>query len=358
MAKSDKEPLLAGVEGLSIGFPKKTSMLVFAATLVLAVALRTNQLLTNMNYSTGRYIDNSPLKNFPVIVICIGMILIAALLLLGVAKDKAVDDCILINPWRLRYDRLNKKMPGAAAVSSLIMSLALIIEMIMSIGVPIAQNKEIKSKMLIDEAEDYSLLTGITAVDWINIVIMILVLLIFITMAMNIIKKEGISRANCAAMSCYAAWKVFEIYVTFSRNSVIAASSDKVYDLLVDMSSVIFFLCLARLFMGMEKKFTRFWFCMSGYFTSILAAVTVLPRYITLLIPTGYDDRLGMAMPNISDIGLIFVPVSIVAVLWGAYSYREMPKGISDEKRWTLNARPKNPDMDDIDVSGSDTDSI
>lgn len=343
----------------SIGLPKKMSMIPFVVTIVLAAVLRFQQLLTNVNFNTGRYIDGSAAKNFPVMIIVLGMIVTSVILLCGVAADKVIDECILINPWRLRYDRLNKKMPSGVGYSCLLMSLLLLLDGGMQIGQTISRNIEIRDAIEDEkEAKNYSLLTGFGAWDWIELVIMLLVMLLFLTMAMNVIKKEGISRANCASMSIFAAWKVLDIFKMFSGNAVIAVSSEKVYELLTDMTATIFFLAVARLFMGMEKKHTRFWVCFWGYLTSIIAAVSVLPRYATLFVPTGYDDRTGMGMPSISDIGLIFIPICIVCVFWTGYSYREMPKGIAQEKRWTLNARPKDVDMDDLDVDGVDTDTI
>lgn len=342
----------------SIGLPKKASMIVFVVTILLAAVLRFQQLLTNVNFNTGRYIDDSAL-NLPVVVIVLGMILMSAVLILGVASDKVVDECILINPWRLRYDRLKKQMPSGVGYSSLLMCLLLLLDGGMKIAQTVSRNIEIRDAIVDEkEAKNYSLLTGFGVWNWIELVIMLLVFILFLTFAMNVIKKEGISRANCASMSVFAAWKVLDIFMMFSGNTVIAVSSEKVYELLTDMTSVVFFLAVARLYMGMEKKQTRFWVCFWGYLTSILAAVSVLPRYASLLVPTGYDDRLGMGLPSISDIGLIFLPVCIVATFWTGYSYREMPKGIAQEKRWTLNARPKDVDMDDLDVDNVDTDTI
>lgn len=351
-----KNPVASSSEskggGITIGLPKKTSVLIFFVTAILAVLLRLRQMFYNINFNTGRYINDE--FDLPVAVIVLGMILISAVLLLGIAKDKVVDECILIHPWRLRYDRLDKKMPSAVGYSSILMVLLLVIEIVANFATKVAKNQEIKDSMEPQEARKYSLFTGIGAVDFINTAFMILVLLIFLTMAMNIFKQQGISRANCAAMSIFAAWKVFELFVMFSENNVIASSSIMSYDLITDMSATIFFLAVSRLFMGMEKKFTRFWVCFFGYFTSILAAVSVLPRYALLLIPTGYDDRLAMQLPAITDIALIVLPAAIAFVFWTPYEYREMEKGVAETKRWTLMAREANPDMDDIDPSNPD----
>lgn len=297
--------------------------------------------------------------NYPMFILVIGMVLCGLVTAFGQAHDKVIDECILINSWRLRYDRLNKKMPMGAAYCSLIMCLLLVAEIVLNFGQKISYNLNEKSKILDeDERDAYSIFTGFRAWDFIESAIILLVFLLFLTMAMNIIKKEGISRANCASMSIFAAWKVCSIFMMFSENNIIANSSLRVYDLMTAILSTLFFVKVARLFEGMEKKHTRFWVTMLGYLTSIVAAMTSIPRYILLLIPTGYDDRLNMAMPNISDVGLFLVPAAIVAVFWTSYTYREMSKGVSGTKRWALNARPKEIDMDDIDIEGVDTDTI
>lgn len=72
-----------------------------------------------------------------------------------------------------------------------------------------------------------------------------------------------------------------------------------------------------------------------GYVSSILAAVSVIPRYILLLIPTNYDDRLDMSIPEISDVGIVFMTITIVAVFWSTYVYRIMPKLNLGKRRWS-----------------------
>lgn len=341
---------------VSVKIPKKASIIVYALTLVLAVAARVNQLLTNVNFNTGRYLDDSIMKNTPLLIIICGSILCLVTLILGAAHDKVIDDCILINPWRSRYDRLNKKMPMGAAYCSLIMCLLLLAEIVMNFGQKISYGIEERDKILDEkERKNYNIFGTVTTWDVIDTVIIIFVFLLFLTMAMNIIKKEGISRANCASMSIYAAWKVCSIFMMFSDNNVISVSTFNVYDLMTAMLSTLFFVKVSRLFMGMEKKHTRYGVVMLGYLTSIVAAVGTIPRYILLLIPTGYDDRMGMQLPNISDVGLILVPVAIVCVFWTTYSYREVAKGTEETKRWTLNARPKDLDMADLDVKDVDT---
>lgn len=348
----------SGVSGGGAGIPKKASLVVYLITLVAAVFCRCQQLLTNVNFTTGRYIDDNIMKNTTLFVIIIGMALISFILLTGRAKDKVIKECIMINPWRLRYDRLNKKISPTAGYSCLLMCMLIFIDVVMTIAQTVSYNKEIRSGLPEEEAEEISLLAGLGAIDWIEFFIMFLVFLTFLSMAMNIFKKEGISRANCAALSCFAAWKVVEIFGMFADNTIIAVSSEKVYELLSSMVTTIFFINTSRFFMGLEKKHTRFWMCFNGYLASILSAVSVIPRYIMLITPTGYDERLDMGIPAISDIGMVFTTITIVAVFWSTYVYRVMPKMASTRKRWTMNARPKVLDMKTIDVDDVDTDII
>ena len=334
----------------SIALQKKTSLIVYAATFVIAVFLRADQLLHNVNFNTGRYIDENPMKNYPVGVIFIGMVCIAVILLFGKSKDKVIKSVILINPWRLRYDRLNKKISHVAAYACLLMCLLIAVEIVVDISAKVSYNKLIREELPEDIARDYSVFTGMTAVNWIIYFLMLLVFLTFLSMAINIFQGQGISRANCAALTTFAFWKILELYTIFSTNTVIAVSSEKVYILLSTMATTLFFLFTARFFMGLEKKYTRFWMCFTGYLASILSGVSVIPRYIMLLTSEGYDDRLNMGVPAVSDIGMVFTTITIVAVFWSTYAYRVMPKRVGGCKRWTMNARPKDLSMKAIDV--------
>ena len=295
---------------------KKASMGVYVVVLLLAVAARTIQLFNNMNFETGRYIDPSPLKNYPLFIIAIGIILITVILLAGSSKDKVIGSCILINPMRLRYDRLKKKIPAAAGYSALLMALLVVAQIVFDFIDIVNANKAIVEELTADEAENYNMLT-------------------FIAMAVNIFKGEGISSGNCAAVVFYSVWKIADMLSIVGNNVTVSERSELLYELFSYMTAVLFFMNTARFFNGMEKKFTRFWMCFFGYVSSILAAVSVIPRYILLLIPTGYEERLSMNIPNISDIGIVFMTITMVAVFWSTYVYRVMPKLNVGKRRWS-----------------------
>lgn len=324
-AKANKKGLIS----------KKSSLVVYVIVLLLAVAARTIQLFSNMDFSRGKYINPSISKNYPLIVIVPGFILLAAVLFLGSAKDTVLGSCILINPMRLRYDRLNKKIPHAAGYTSLLMALLVFAQIIFDFISLVHNNTEYMKTLTLEEREDYSKLTGYNLGMFFTHFVMLLVILTFVSIAVNIFKGEGFSHANCAALSTYALWKVIEIMQMLSETTALSTYSDLVYQMLSYMTAVIFFLNTARFFNGMEKKSTRFWMCFTGYASSILAAVSVIPRYILLLIPTDYDSRLEMRIPEISDVGIVFMTITIVAVFWSTYVYRIMPKLNLGKRRWS-----------------------
>lgn len=316
------------------GIPKKFSLVVYAAVMVLAVAARTRQLYTNMDFARGRYLDPGA-PNITAAVIVIGMILLAFVLLAGSAKDKVTGSCILINPMRLRYDRLNKKIPHAAGYCSLLMAFLTAAQIVLYFVDLVHANNEVIKTLTEDEAEEYSKLTGYTVGQFFMHLLMFFVMLTFISIAVNIFKGEGFSHANCAALSTFSIWKTAEIFLMTSENTALSLSSELVYIMLADMTAVVFFMNTARFFNGMEKKYTRFWMCFLGYVSSILAAVSVIPRYIMLLIPDNYDSRAGMGIPSISDVGIVFMTITIVAVFWSTYVYRVMPKLNTGKRRWS-----------------------
>lgn len=322
-------------------FDRKYSFVVFALTFIAAVALRTYELYSNMNFQTGKYIDESFSKRYSAITVIAGMALIILIMALGRSKDKAVKSCVLINPMRLRFDRLTKKISVTAAYGSLTMSLLIIFQLITKlsaffgdISVRVQEERAVAADMAEILATYHLWFTEIPLMQWIIFIMMAIMTVTFILTAVNIFKGDGITKGNCFFLSGFAVWKLFEIFAMISDNHMIGAYSQDVYIMLTAMTSAAFFLYTVRLFSGFEKKFTRFWMCVYGYAASILAGVSTLPRYITMVI-VSYDDHAGMASPDYPDVGIIWVTVSILAVFWGKYSYRVMPKlNINGKRRW------------------------
>lgn len=330
---------------------KKMSLIVYVLVLILAVAARTYQLFTNMDFDRNRYIDPSLAKNYPLFIIAGGLVLIALVLGLGNARDKVIKSCILINPMRLRYDRLNKKIPASAGYSAVLMAVLVAAQIVFDFVDIVHRNNKVIETLTMDEREDYSKLTGYNLGLFAEHLLMFFVILTFISIAVNIFKGEGFSSPNCAALMTYAVWQIVQIFILMDNNPAMVLSSECIYEMLSRMLAVLFFLNTARFFNGMEKKNTRFWMCLTGYAASILAAVSVIPRYILLLIPDKIDDRLGMNIPAIADVGIVFMTITLIAVFWSTYVYRVMPKLNVGNRRWSRapmnrNYRP----MEDIEI--------
>lgn len=316
--------------------PMKSSLLVYAVVLILAVLARFVQLRTNMNYDTNQYIDPSIFKNYTLLVLVPGFALLAFILLFGSAKDKVVKSCILINPMRLRYDRLNKKIPEAAGFSAVLVIFLFIAQIIFDFSDIIRKNKEIVKNLTGYEKKEYNMLTGYNGAMFLNHLLIFFVILTFVSIAINIFKGEGFSHANCAALYTYCVWKAVDLLNIVTTSHDTAANSELIYEVLSGITAILFFMQTARFFNGMEKKRTRFWMCFLGYVSSILAAVSVIPRYILVLVATSLsvDERFEVNIPAVSDIGIVFMTITIVAVFWSTYVYRVMPKLNLGGRRW------------------------
>ena len=309
---------------------KKFSLVAYVITLVCAVAARTIQLNTNMDFAMGKYIDPSIAKNYTLWVLIIGFALIFAVMFLGKSRDKAIKSCILINPMRLRADRLNKKISPHAGAAMFILALLIIFEIFMEFSAVVKANLAIST-----EDDPVFIFAGVPLMDWVLFAVRIITIITLISTGANIMKGDGISSGNCVFMMFFPIWKLLEIFAMFSANQLVGIYSEKVIDLFIAMTSSMFFLCAARLFGGWEKKHTRFWMCMFGYMASVFAAVSVIPRYIMLFIKS-YTERDGMEMPAVSDIGIAVVTIAVIAVFWSTYVYRVMPKlNLTGKRRWT-----------------------
>ncbi len=308
---------------------KKHSMIAYFVTLIAAVIVRTVQLQTNMNFSTGKYIDGSPAKNYTLWVLLIGFAAIALALILGKSRDKAIKSCILINPMHLKYDRLAKKVSPIAGALLLIMSALIVFDIVLDLSSVAEKNAAIST-----EENPVFIFAGISGMTWMIYVCSIITVITFISMGTNIIKGTGVTKGNCIFLMFYPIWKLLDIFAMFSENQLVGAYSEKVYILFTAMASSMFFIYAARFFAGFEKKRTRLMMCLYGYGASILAAVSVIPRFI-MYFSLDYELREGMSTPEISDIGIAMVTVTILSVFWSTYVYRVMPKlNLTGKRRW------------------------
>ena len=326
MTMNEKKPYKAK----KVLLDKKLSLVFYAATLVCAVVARTIQLNTNMNFALGEYTDPSLAKNGTFWVLLIGFALIFATMILGKSRDKAIKSCILINPMRLRADRLNKKISPHSGAAMFIMSLLIAYEIFADLSAVAKANLAIST-----EDNPVFIFAGVPLMDWIMFSIKLIVIITFISTGANIMKGEGISSGNCVFLMFFPIWKLLEIFCMFSENQLVGLYSEKILILFTAMTSSMFFIFVARFFGGWEKKHTRFWMVIFGYAASIFAAVSVIPRYVMYFTKT-YAERDGMSAPAVSDIGIGVVTVAIVAVFWSTYVYRVMPKlNLTGKRRWT-----------------------
>ncbi|MDE6596811.1 MAG: hypothetical protein K2K44_12495 [Oscillospiraceae bacterium] len=340
-----KEKTVKAYKPSKVKLDKKASMAAYLLTLIAAVLARTAQLQSNMNFKTGKYIDNSLGKNYTLWVLIIGFALIFAVMIFGKSRDKAIKSCILINPMRLRADRLNKKMSPKAGAVMFIMAGLMIFDIFMELSVITQRNKALSTK-----ENPVSAFAGISILEWFIYICAIITIVTLISTGTNILKGEGFSKGNCVFLSFFAIWKLLEIFGMIANDHLIGAYSEKVYIMLTAMASGIFFLNAAKFFAGFEKKHTRFWLCISGYAASIFAAVSVVPRYVMYFTKI-YSERDGLNSPALADVGIIFVTVAVVAVFWSTYVYRVMPKlNLNGRRRWNRsNATIKTEGMKSID---------
>lgn len=321
---------------------KKFSMVIYAVTLVLAVVCRIFQLKDNMNFAKGTYID--PGINWTMVVILVGFALLLAVMIFGESRDKVIRSCILINPMRLKAERLNKKVSPKAAASMFVMAGLLIYETIAPIVTQISLNKSMST-----EDEPIGAFAGITAMQWINYAFMIVLCFTFISTGMSIFKGEGITKGQCVFLTFYPVWKLVRTFELITTYQVIGPYSEKCYILMTNVFAALFFLNVVRFFCGYEKKRTRYYMILFGYAASITAAVSTLPRYAMFFL-IDYTVREGMLSPDSTDVGLIFVTATIVAVFWSTYVYRVMPKlNLTGKRRWTGLQTDGNSKMESID---------
>lgn len=310
---------------------KKMSIVTYLLTLILAVLARISQLQSNMDFSTGKYIDKSLAKNGPFWILIIGFILTFLVMTFGQSRDKVIKSCVLVNPMHLKSDKLNKKITTKAGPAMFLMAFLTIFDIFLSISSVVNRNKGIST-----EENPISTFAGLHVIDWIAYFLSLVSAITFISIGANIMKREGLSRPNCVIISTFSIWKLLQIFIMIGNGEIIGVYSEKIYIMLTGMSAAMFFMYVAKFFAGFGKKHTRFWICIMGYIASTLAAVSTIPRYV-MYFTKEYEEINQMSVPATSDIALIFVTISIITVFWGSYEYKNMPKlNLGGKRRWTV----------------------
>lgn len=311
-------------------FSRKFSLIIYLITIILAVCLRVNQLLSNMDFSTGKYINQSFSKDYPAIVIILGLLIILLILIFGNSTDRAIKTCILLNPYKLKADRLNKRQKPATGVVFLVMALLIAMEVFFNISSVIQKNLDLST-----EDNKVFILAGMGGMQWTIIIFEIIAVITFLTAGYNVLKGEGISKGNAFFFAIYGIMRVFQAFSFFAQVPLISSYSEKIYILFTYILSGVFIVSLVRFVLETEKKNTKLILCLSAYATSIVAAVSVIPRYLMFFM-IDYNVRDGMVLPDISDLGWIFVPVVFISLFFGEYVYRIMPKlNITGKRRWS-----------------------
>ncbi len=199
-----KEKTVKAYKPSKVKLDKKASMAMYALTLVAAVTARITQLQTNMNFKTGKYIDASLGKNYTLWVLIAGFALIFAVMIFGKSRDKAIKSCILINPMRLRADRLNKKISPKSGAVMFLMAGLIVFDLFLELSVIIQRNRAISTK-----DNPVSAFAGISILVWFVYICAILTVVTLISTGTNIVKGEGFSTVTCVWVSLFAICKLF-----------------------------------------------------------------------------------------------------------------------------------------------------
>lgn len=309
---------------------KKMSMAVYVPVLVLAVICRTSQLFSNMDFNSGKYIDNSLMKNTTIGVLIIGFLLIGAVLIMGESRDKSVKSCILLNPMRLKVDRLNKKINPIVAAPFYVMAALMFFDMLAPIAKTISRNAELSTPQA-----PVFIFSGISALDMTLSAVMLVCIITMIVTGVNVIRGDGITQGNCFFLTLYPVYKLIHIFKLIETYQLIGPYSERAYIMIADICSAVFVLLLVRFFAGYEKKHTRILLIFMAYVTSVVCAVSTIPRFIMFFV-LEYKERGRMLTPELTEIGMIILPVMVISVFWSAYVYRVMPKlSLTGMRRWT-----------------------
>jgi hypothetical protein len=340
---------------------RKLTLPVFIITAAAAIFLRTYQLINNVDLTTGMYYNREIAVNYPVIAIGAGFAVILLLLFFGKSEDRMSGSATLYNPMNLPISGINKNYGAGSAACALVAAGTILFQIVLSLGLVAEENARI-NETIEDEYFHVSPLNGLGAGDFVSYFLMIVVIVTLITIGVNMFKGDGITKLNCFFLNSLLLLKVYVIFELFFRTQeetrIINLYSERMYIIFSNMAMVFFMISLIRVFSGMEEKFSRIGLIFWGYASIILYLVSILPRFIVLII-TPYDQVTALDMPSVGDVGFIIITFAIIFGFFGKFSYREMAKMTYKEGRrdhWISEIAGAVTEMDSISVESLESD--
>lgn len=326
----------------SFKIDKKFSLPIYFITLIIAVILRTNELYINIDFISGKYLDNSLFKKYSLICIIIGLLITAAILIFGKSENKHSGNIITYNTMHLNYKKLNPIIPKAVSIPMIVMALLTAYEAFSKLEKTWTLNKELSTPEY-----PVSAFSGVTISSWFCYICMIVLAFAFTVIGINIYQGKGFTKTSTFLLTALPIWKLFNVFGMIQDNPIIGIYSEKVYILLSSIAAGVFIIETIRVFAGMERKNTKLFLCFFGYAASIMAAVSVLPRLI-MYFTLDVSLREGMTAPDVSDFGMIFLSFIVVCIFWGNYNItRKIPalsKKGSARHKWVKVSRKSDKD--------------
>jgi hypothetical protein len=347
-------------KNIKFRFDRKFSLIPFFITLVGALAARIYQLIYMTDLNSGIYYDRSIMKDYPVLIIAIGMLITLLCLIFGSSEDKVIKSVIMINPMHQPLETLRHNYGGVAG--GICLAAGGLVAGQLAMHLTTARNYALE--LIKAGATDVPVMAGLGANDWAMFIFMAAAMLTFMIMAMNLMKGEGITAGNCFFLLAVPMWKIidaFSVVYTMQKDTrILILYSEKLYIIIADMCAAVFFFKLVRVFASMDEKNGRVKLIFWGYATAIMMLVSSVPRFVAMFM-VSFDRRASLEMPDISDIGIAAFAICVIPAFFSAFSYREMPKISYSQRNAQValaDVPPEKQVMDEMDFNNIDTSSL
>ena len=233
---------------------KKSSIFVFAITLVTAVVLRCFQWTIAIDTKTGFFIGNDVIITALTGVIILGALLISIAVLFGKSETKEGK----VTAFCADRSQVVKRTSITFASVLTICGLFILWDLVIGFS-QIAFAGILKIFLLA--------LQVLSAV-----VLLIAAFLQYANKPYNALMGYGFLIPTM--------WIAFRAAQLFKNSTVIVNNSQDLLKLLYLLSAILFFVYTARFYAGLEKRFTRQTIVITGMLTAILSFTTVIPAYI------------------------------------------------------------------------------
>ena len=255
-------------------------LIIFCLTVVVAIALRTYQLMFAIDYNTGFFIEGS------VVVIILQTLLVVSLAV----------QVLLVLLWKTptEYRKTIRKDYSSLAVTSVVVAIMMFLQAIIGSFYTAMSANPVAGVQAADISKRFAI------EDFVAIGLLVMTGISFLYYAASLFREN---KKNLGLLLLFPIiFACFHLMRTFMQYTTIANISDNLFDIITLLCATVFVYMFVRSEMGYGTQISEKMIIVSGIMTATFGLLSALSKYIVIILSLIFPAMKVSAGANMADI--------------------------------------------------------